>query len=658
MKISRFILFVNLFIAILLSAYFYLIFDYQKKEFENIVINQIKSELTEIRYIFEKVLNKNNDIALLKPLLDRKIASSSLNRAYIIKQKDKIIKSGDFNAKIPSNDSIKFNVLNLKFKDILNKKAIETKINYYSKNKEKNLNLYYFVNKNYINQELFLLKAKYIVFYLLLLAALMYFTYFVNKKYIVKPLSVLKDYSLQKISKPKDFYVTEFNEIKEAISQTFLKLHKTIDNLYKSAITDSLTRLANRRKLKEYVKELIGQIEGEFAVIYLDLDNFKEINDYFGHSVGDEVIIKIADILKKYTYKCELTSRVGGDEFVLIWKKYLNKGELTYRMKELLKHISEHISIGELTLNVTASMGVSIYPYDAETFDELLRKADIALREAKRKKNSIVFFNTELDKKIQKKIKIKNELPKALENNEFKLYFQPKVDKNEKVVSCETLIRWQKLDGSIVPPGEFIEIAEKSGFIVELGKWVMKESFKILNEWAKDEDLKNISLAFNVSFEQIKSNTFLKDLKAFIYEFNPPLSKVEVEFTESVFLENAKKIDSIIEYLHNNGIKINLDDFGTGYSSIAFLKRYDIDVIKIDKTFVDDVLDIKGRKYVKAIVDMAKALNKSLVAEGVETKEQFEVLKKMDVDMYQGYLFAKPLPKEDFVKFVKSNLKT
>ena len=657
MKISNFILFVNLFIVILLSAYFYLIFNYQKKEYESIITNQVKSELTELKYIFEKILNKNDDIVLLKPLLDRKIASNELNRAYIIKQKNKIIKSGDFNVKIPSNDSIKFNLSNLNFRDILNKKAIEIKINFFKGNKEKALNLYYFVNKNYINQELLQLKAIYIVFYLFLLFGIIYFTYYINKKYIVKPLNMLKDYSLQKISKPKDFYISEFNEIQEALSETFSKLRKTIDNLYKSAITDSLTRLANRRRLREYVKELIQKREGEFAVIYVDLDNFKEINDYYGHSVGDEVIIKIAEILTKYTYKYELSSRIGGDEFVLIWKEYINKGDLNYRMKQLLKHISEPISIGELTLNVTASIGVSIYPYDAESFDELLRKADIALREAKYKKNSIIFFNTELDKKIQKEIKIKNELPKALENDEFKLFFQPKVDKKGKIISCEALIRWQKADGSIVFPGEFIEIAEKSGFIIELGKWVIKESFKTLNEWSNDDDLKNISLAFNISFEQIKSNNFLKDLRAFIYELNPPLSNVEVEFTESVFLENSKKIDSIIKFFHENSIKVNLDDFGTGYSSIAFLKKYDIDIIKIDKTFVDDVLDIQGRKYVKAIVDMAKALNKILVAEGVESKEQFEVLKELDIDIYQGYLFAKPLPKKEFEKFVKANLK-
>ena len=658
MKINRFLLLVNIFIILMISIYFYFIFDFQKKEFEHIITNDVKSEMIELKYIFEKVLNKNDDIALLKPLLDRKIASNDLNRAFIIKEFNKTIKSGDLRVNIPPNDKIKFNIFDLKFKDIMDKDAIKAKIRFFSDNKEKTLNLYLFINKNYLTKRLFLLKIQYTAFYFILLFAILYFTYFVNRRYIVKPLEILKNYALQKLDIKQDFLIQEFNEIKEALSQTFLNLNKTIKKLYKSAITDSLTRLANRSKLKEYVKDLIGKREGEFAVIYLDLDNFKEINDYYGHSIGDEVIIKIADILKQKTSKCELSARIGGDEFVLVWKEYSDKDKLLFRLKELSKEISSPIVIdGNVKAKVTASIGVSIYPYDGKTFEELLRKADIALREAKKTKNNIVFFNNSLEKQIQKEIEIKNAIPKALENNEFKLFFQPKINKYGRTVSCEALIRWQKPDGKIISPGEFIEIAEKSGLIVDIGKWVIKESFATLNEWQKDENLKDISLAFNISFEQIKDNNFIKDFNAFVYEYKPPLSKVEVEFTESVFLENSDTIDSIIEFFHKKGIKINLDDFGTGYSSIAFLKKFDIDIIKIDKTFIDDVLNSKGKKYVKAIVDMAKALDKTLVAEGVETKEQFEVLKQMDIDMYQGYLFAKPLPKKEFIEFVKSNPK-
>ncbi|WP_457563296.1 putative bifunctional diguanylate cyclase/phosphodiesterase, partial [Caminibacter pacificus] len=277
----------------------------------------------------------------------------------------------------------------------------------------------------------------------------------------------------------------------------------------------------------------------------------------------------------------------------------------------------------------------------------------IAMYEAKhRGRNKYVIFNTDVKEKISKEYTIKTMLQKAIENGEFELFYQPKLDRNKRVVGCEALIRWIR-NGKVVPPGEFIPVAEKSGLIYEIGKWVIEESAKRVKEWESDDILKEISLAFNVSVVQMRREGFLNDIREIIKNINPNISKLEVEITESVFIENKQRALHLLELLKRMGFKINLDDFGTGYSSISVLKEFKIDVLKIDKSFVDEVLSKEGRVYVKTIIDMSKNLNLLTVAEGVEYQEQFEVLKELGVDYFQGYLFAKPLRKEEFEEFVK-----
>jgi len=657
MKINKFLLLVNLSVIIVISLFFMDFFYTQKRNLENLIVNNIKLQLIETKYIFSKALNLNDNFLLLKPFLDRKVVSNNLIKGFVVKYNNKILKSGDVNLQIPLKSEIKYDIKNLTFNDIKNKKSFYSSIYYYKNGKLKHADLFLFVNKFYIKEKFLLLKINYLIFYLLLVFVILIFTYLVFNYYISKPLEKLKLYAEEKISKPNKFFIIELEEIKESLSNTFTTLQQTIKELYKSSITDSLTKVANRKKLQKYLTELINLKNIEFAVIYIDLDNFKEINDYYGHSTGDEVIIKFAKILKQDTFSDELVVRMGGDEFVLVWKEYNNKNDLINRIENLFKSISQHLYIEGVDIEFTISAGIAIYPNDGENEEELIKNSDIALREAKKVKNRYVFFDKKLLDFIKKEINIKKEFPKALKNNEFELFYQPKVDKNQKVVSCEALIRWVKPDGKIILPKEFIGIAEKSGFINELGKWIIEEVFKTINEWKDDAKLKNISIAFNISPIQIKNESFLKSFIFFIIDkYKPNAKNIEVEITETALIENEKEAKKILINFHNLGTKINLDDFGTGYSSIAFLKKFDVDIIKIDKTFVDDVLEEKSRNYVKAIVDMAKTLDKELVAEGVETKEQFEVLKDLGVDYFQGYYFAKPLNKKDFKNYVYKNL--
>jgi len=278
------------------------------------------------------------------------------------------------------------------------------------------------------------------------------------------------------------------------------------------------------------------------------------------------------------------------------------------------------------------------------------------MKPKKKGKNIFVIFNKEVKEKLNEEFIIKNQLKKALENNEFELYYQPKLDRNQKVIGAEALIRWKK-DGKIISPGVFIPVAEKSGLIYQIGNWVIKECSKRVKEWEKDEFLKTVSIAFNVSVVQMRHEGFLRDFKNIINTFAPETSRLEMEITESVFIEDKHRAIHLLNLIRKMGLKINLDDFGTGYSSISVLKDFHIDVLKIDKSFVDEITTYDGKIYVKTIIDMAKNLNIETIAEGVEKEIQFEILKDLGVDYFQGYYFAKPLPKEEFENFVRKNLK-
>ena len=655
MKIKYFFLLLNFLLVIIITVFFSYFFYIQKKHFQDLIIKNVKNELINLKYIFTKVLNFKNNYILLKPILDRKIVSTPVIKGFIVTKNGKILlKSGYIHLKLPENkDKIKFNIKNFSFEDLSQKNILYLPIEYYVGNKKEKIILYTFIDKKMIYNRLFVYKMKFIVFYILMIAVFLGLSVILIKRFVTSPLEELKLFAERKLKQPKKFFITEFEDIKIALNHTFKKLEQNLNILYKNSITDSLTSLANRNKLEKFVKKLIKNMDSEFALIYLDLDNFKEINDIYGHSTGDAVLVKISSVLKKYTNKNELSSRLGGDEFVLVWKNYKDKKDLESRLINLLNEIAKDLIINNMRVKLSASTGVSIFPYHAKNYEDLLKYADIALRKAKETKNKVVFFDKSLFKNLEKEMNIKNELPRALRNNEFVLFFQPKVDKNKKVVSCEALIRWIKPDGTIIPPYEFIPVAEKSGFIYEIGNWVIKEVFKTNIKWQNDKILKNISIAFNISPMQIKNDSFLKDFEAFIYEFHQDTKKIEAEITETVLIENKKMTMEIINKFHKKNIKIDLDDFGTGYSSIAFLKDFDVDIIKIDKTFVDDIENEKDKIYVKAIVDMAKALKKELVAEGIENEIQFNILKGMGVDYFQGYFFAKPMKEEDFINYVK-----
>jgi diguanylate cyclase (GGDEF)-like protein len=651
MRIKTFIFLLNLGIVGLLSAFIFFIYTQQQQKTARIIIDNIKKDLQDSSYLASKILNKSSDVYFLRPVLDRKVAKNYLIRGFLLADGNKkLFVSGDVDLKVPKSN-VKKDINDITLKDLLEKEAFVIPIEFYRQNRVEIYDLYVFLDKEKLKKMFVNLKIKYLIFYFMIIGAIFFTLNYMVQYYLINPLLRLKLYAQKKEIEPKFIPIKEIEDIRDALKESFEKLDRIIDNLYKSSITDFLTGLGNKKLLLKEVEKRIKK-EEKFCLVFLDLDNFKEINDFYGHSVGDALIIEVANELKKFIHSDELITRIGGDEFVLLLND-CDTLKLNKRLNELLKLLNKKWIIRNYELSTSASVGVAIFPHDGKSFDELLKNADIAMYEAKhRGRNKYVIFNTDVKEKISKEYTIKTMLQKAIENGEFELFYQPKLDRNKRVVGCEALIRWIR-NGKVVPPGEFIPVAEKSGLIYEIGKWVIEESAKRVKEWESDDILKEISLAFNVSVVQMRREGFLNDIREIIKNINPNISKLEVEITESVFIENKQRALHLLELLKRMGFKINLDDFGTGYSSISVLKEFKIDVLKIDKSFVDEVLSKEGRVYVKTIIDMSKNLNLLTVAEGVEYQEQFEVLKELGVDYFQGYLFAKPLRKEEFEEFVK-----
>jgi len=658
MKVSfkQFIYALNLFAVIAVSALLFYIYTQQRENLVRVIGSHcIKSTLIQNSYIFSKILNDENDSYILKPFLDRKVASSDIIKGFIVSDGKKVlIKSGKIENKIPDSSKVYSDIYNIDLKALTSYSVFKKDFSFYDGTKRRVYSLYLFTDKKYVLSLLEGLKTKYLLIWLGVIAVLFFIVHFLVKRCIIEPIEYLKLFAQKKVTKKKNLHIKEFNTIETILKRTFDQLDSQIGYLYDVSVTDSLTGLGNRKFLYEYLHSKLKSDSNEFAVALVDLDNFKDINDYYGHNMGDEVLKKVAEVLKSSINSEDKAVRIGGDEFVLVINS-VKGDELRKLFKRILKRLNAVWKINSEEVLLSASIGVSMFPQNGSTIHELLKNADIALYEAKKKgKNRIVNFNDELKEQIEKQVVLKNKLKKALDNDEFEMYYQAKVDRDGKIRGCEALIRWFS-DGRMVSPAEFIPVAERSGFMYALGEWIAKDVMKTRKEWNENGFMKDISIAFNVSAVQLKNEKFLRKFKKYLDETGCGVKGLEIEITESAFVENRKTAQKIINEFHEMGVKINLDDFGTGYSSLSFLREFCVDVIKIDKSFVDHVLQTRGEIYINTMINMAKNLSLKTVAEGVENKEQFELLKELGVDCFQGYYFAKPLNKEEFEKLVRSS---
>ena len=424
------------------------------------------------------------------------------------------------------------------------------------------------------------------------------------------------------------------------------------------AFYDSLTTLPNRRMFSEFLGKAIIQGEKEkfkVALLNIDLDHFKNVNDSFGHHIGDVLLTRVAERLRKNLRKNNIICRLGGDEFAVILEGFSDRKEINYVSNRILKVLKLPFIIDDREIFISASIGVAVYPEDGFDVNTLLKNSDLAMYGAKnRGKNGHYFFSEEMNHATNSKMETDTQLRNALKNGELQLYYQPKVDVFEnKIIGTESLLRWFK-DGKLYKaPSEFIPIAETTGFILEIDRWVLLTACRQIVEWEKN-DIKDQKISVNISGLHFKQGLIVKTVSEVLKKVTVPSGSIEIEITEGVFMENMKEAVDILNELRSMGIDISIDDFGTGYSSLSYLKNLPINRIKIDRSFILNMMDNKKDIAIaKTVITMAKLLDLYVIAEGVETAEQLKLLSENGCTEIQGFYFSKPMPVEEYEDFLK-----
>lgn len=423
------------------------------------------------------------------------------------------------------------------------------------------------------------------------------------------------------------------------------------------AYKDTLTGLPNRKMILEQL-DILANLQGEdkdhFALVFIDLDNFKNINDTMGHSVGDELLIRLANRLSHMINKIDLIGRLGGDEFALLVRRHISEESLMAYLQQLLETLTEPFKLNNYEVSTSASFGVALWPMDGRTSEELLKAADTAMYKAKATgKNDIQFFRESMKQEILERIEMEYQLLKALENSEFFIEYQPLIDvTTKKAIGFEALLRWQSPKYGRVAPLRFIPLAEDLGLIYEIGKRVFREVCRVIKDLEACCKYKKI-ITVNVSAIQLQHPNFLKDLRSILEEYQVEKGSIELEITESVFIDDIKKTTQILNEVKQMGMLIAVDDFGTGYSSLSYILSLPIDTLKIDKSFIDGIDSTSPNKnIVGSIINLAHGLDMNVVAEGVEDVRQVAYLEENKCDIIQGYYFSKPVSEAEIRRFI------
>ena len=415
------------------------------------------------------------------------------------------------------------------------------------------------------------------------------------------------------------------------------------------ATHDALTGLPNRTFLNEELPRLIDEAArrgDSLSILYIDCDNFKNINDSRGHSIGDDYLRSVARRLRDSIASPDLVVRMGGDEFLVVTRHYGLEPDSAAIAERVAAALKKPVRLGEATYSATTSIGLSVYPRDATSMSELLRSADIALYEAKaRGRDNVQMFDAAMNKRVHTRLALEQDLRSAVNRDAIEIQLQPIVDiRSGRLVSFEALARWNDPRHGAVPPLAFIEVAEASDLIVELGECVFRNVARQIANWQR-AGLKPVPVAVNVSAKQLKRSNLPERLVAIAHEFDIAPHQIEVELTESVAMQDSEQHVTKLHALRDLGVRVSVDDFGTGYSSLAYLRNLPIDYLKIDRTFVRDMnVDRNDAAIVRAIISMAQSLHLGTVAEGIETREHASQLLALGCSTGQGYFFSKPMP--------------
>lgn len=465
------------------------------------------------------------------------------------------------------------------------------------------------------------------------------------------------------LSKAKVIKDSKGKNTRMAGSHTDITEQKLIQNQLKSlAYSDMLTELPNRLSFELMVNDLIHDIKKEnsnkkFALVYMDVDNFKHINDTLGHVSGDLLLKYIANILKNEVKSSDIIARLGGDEFAIVFKDIEGKEEVIEKIQELLKHLRRPWIIDQQEFFISHSIGIVTYPEDGESLSVLLKNSDVAMYFVKKNmKDDYSFYIPEIQEENFKKIKMINDLRHAIYNNEFTLFYQPIIDLNNgKIAGAEALIRWINPIKGMISPMEFIPLAEEFGLIHDIERWILKTAVTQKKQW-EDMGYGDIKISINISGKSVTRVGFVNEIKELLSEAKIENDKIQFEVTETALMEDLNESTKVLREIKDMNVKIALDDFGTGYSSLTYLKKLPIDIVKLDRDFIRNISEMSEDEVVaKNIINLTHQLNFKIVAEGIETKEHLEFLKLNSCDYGQGYLFSKPITKEELEKILYRN---
>jgi diguanylate cyclase (GGDEF)-like protein len=653
----HFFLFYFLIISFTLGIGAYSIIQQQIKKESSLITKHIKSIILENAYLIKTEVSSTEDLINLQSKFIRQAAMDSLIKAILITQGEKFLLNT-----LPPYQSLPHNLL--PFKDFNSlEPLIKTHYIYYSfpffdRGESKSIKLIVEADITEIQAQIEIEKASYLSLLLTPTAVAMLIFYLLTHVRIIKPLEQLRQFAYYQSLTPSKMNIIELEAIRSSLKQTFDRLDKEKKALYNAARQDALCGLPNRNYLQERINWLISEssrCNKEFAFLFVDLDNFKKVNDTLGHDTGDELLVNVANMIQQTLKKYDTVARVGGDEFIVILTEYHSNLQLNNIIQRLLEDLGKEATINTYPISLSASIGVSFFPKDGDTMNELMKNADIAMYQAKKSgKNQAHYFTEDLNQKISEEVRIENLLCQSLKEEHFKIYYQPKVNvSTNKIIGAEALLRLNLPTGESLSPEAFIPIAESSRFINYLGDWVIRTALLQVQQWQALGH--NIPIAINASSVQFQNRDFLTNFKKYLMEFNVNPNNIEIEITESVLLEKGLNGAEVLDEIKKLGCHISLDDFGTGYSSLSYLKDLPIDKLKIDKSFMDEFTNTSGKVFIETIINMGHTLKLSIVAEGVETQEQLDFLKTVNCDLYQGYFCSQAIPAEEFLKKFKKH---
>jgi diguanylate cyclase len=459
--------------------------------------------------------------------------------------------------------------------------------------------------------------------------------------------------------KKLSLYVSSIIDLKKAYNRLDSMHNKSLEleqKLYQLAYYDDLTGLPNKILLEEKVNEYLKLNPKQMmAFVYMDIDDFKSVNEVKGHQVGDGLIKSVAEVMKEYLSEQDMLCHTGGDEFAVVFYDIKDLSESLNVIEDFFKNIKQTYVLDQDEYYVTFSGGVALAPDHGSDYITLLRHADSALSMAKAKgKDQLVIFDDEMVTMITQQTEMLNQLRNAIPNHEFSLHYQPILDlSNFNIIGVEALIRWNHRLKGYIPPLEFISLSEKNGFIKEITEWVFYQAAKDLKKWPVKDDSFKISI--NLSTVMLMQDSFLKYMNQWIEQYQIDSKRIVLEITETALINDINRSIHVLLQLKKLGFTIALDDFGTGYSSLTYLQKLPIDIIKIDRDFTNHIqAETKEFHVLKYMVDLAHHLHMEVVAEGVEIVEQQDLIKSYKGDYAQGYYYAKPMPQEQLLAFMKS----